>query len=74
MQVQNVRGRSGLEAKRPGPNRPGAKRPGPKCQGEKRPGPKYQGAKRSGDGTEKHFGPVPIIRPYMNPIHQRVWK
>ena len=28
----------------------------------------------AGDGTEKNFGPTPIIRPYMNPIHQGVWK
>ena len=27
-----------------------------------------------GDGTEKNFGPIPIIRPCMNPIHPRVWK
>ena len=26
------------------------------------------------DVTEKNFGPIPIIRPYMNPIHPRVWK
>ena len=25
-----------------------------------------------GDGTEKNFGPIPIIRPYMNSIHPRV--
>ena len=29
---------------------------------------------RGGDGTEKNFGPMPIIRPYMNPVHPRVWK
>ena len=44
--------------------RPGAKRPSPK-----RPGAKYPGC-----DTEKNFGPIPIIRPYMNPIHPRVWK
>ena len=27
-----------------------------------------------GDSTEETFGPMPIIRPYMNPIHPRVWK
>ena len=27
-----------------------------------------------GDGTENNFGPISIIRPYMNPIHPRVWK
>ena len=27
-----------------------------------------------GDGTEKNFGPIPNIRPYVNPIHPRVWK
>ena len=26
------------------------------------------------DGTEKNFGPMPVIRPYMNLIHPRVWK
>ena len=27
-----------------------------------------------GDSTEKIGGPIPIIRPYMNPIYPRVWK
>ena len=26
------------------------------------------------DSTEKIFGPIPISRPYMNPIYPRVWK
>ena len=27
-----------------------------------------------GDGTEKNFRPISIIRPYMNPIHLKVGK
>ena len=26
------------------------------------------------DSTEKICGPIPIIRPYMNPMYPRVWK
>ena len=26
------------------------------------------------DSTEKNFAPIPNIRPYMNPLHPRVWK
>ena len=38
------------------------------------PWPWPQGYPRGGDGTDKNFRPISTIMPYMNEIHQRVFK